>query len=87
MAELPDAKKWFTGFIDITRWLKDIGTLIRLVAILVIAYILLVGGIALWKKWIPKPKPPKPPITINDIYGDSKVEQGDKTSKFGIITF
>lgn len=41
--ELPDAGKWFGGFIDITRWIKDGGTLVRLVVILILGFLLYTG--------------------------------------------
>lgn len=89
--ELPDFGKWITGFIDVTRWIKDIGTLLRIVAIVGMAYVLLVGGIALWKRWIPVKKEPKPPITTGAITGGDKsklsISSGDRTNKFGILTF
>lgn len=42
--ELPDAKKWFTGFADVTRWIKDLGTLGRLLIIVIIFFLLVVGA-------------------------------------------
>ena len=87
--ELPNAGKWFNGFIDVTRWIKDIGTILRIIVIIVVAYILFVGAIALWKKWIPAPKK-KTPTTIESVNctnGKCEISSGDKTSKFGVITF
>ena len=80
--ELPDAKKWFTGFIDVTRWIKDIGTLIRVVIIIIVAYLLFVGGVAAWKWVMPKPKVPT--VSVLNNTGPCEVN-GDKKTKFGLI--
>ena len=82
MPELPDAKKWFTGFIDVTRYIKDIGTIIRAILIICIAYLLVVGGVSLWKRAMPKPKVPT--VTTLNNTGPCEVN-GDKKTKFGLI--
>lgn len=90
MAELPDAGKWFTGFFDVTRYIKDFGTILRAVLIVTVAYLLFVGGVAVWKKFIPSK--PKPVVhTIESITGgdNSKCDlsSGERVNKFGFITF
>ena len=79
MAELPDAKKWFSGFIDVTRYIKDAGTIIRMVVIVASCYALLIGGIALYKKWVP---PPKQKTTLGDVTGqNAKVDASTSNTK------
>jgi len=88
MPELPDAKKWFTGFFDITRWIKDGGILLRIVGILGVCYLLYVGGTALWRKMVP-PKPvPRIVETVNSTNGKVEVvneKKIEKKIKFGLI--
>jgi len=43
MAETVDWKKWFSGFFDPTRIIKDAGTLIRMVIILAICFFTYLG--------------------------------------------
>lgn len=89
MGEAFEWKKWFAGMVDITRIFKDVGTLIRMVVILCIAYLLFVGGVAIWKRWVPVKKP-SAPITATASFangGRCDVSSGDKTNKFGVITF
>ena len=81
MPELPDAKKWFTGFIDVTRWIKDGGTLIRLVLIAVIL-LLLVLGLKQVKGFFVRKQIP----VIESVSGGSvKVDTGEKKIKNGIF--
>ena len=82
--ELPDAKKWFTGFIDVTRYIKDFGTIIRFVLILCVAYLLVVGGTALWKRAMPKPKVPT--VSSVDCKGNCEISGDvDKRVKWGFV--
>jgi len=83
MAELPDAKRWFQGFIDVTRWIKDIGTIIRIIIVLAITYVLVIGGMALYKHWMPKPKTPTI-HHVETIEGKCEIMQ-DKQTKWGFI--
>ena len=81
MPELPDAKKWFTGFMDVTRWIKDGGTLIRLVLIAVIL-LLLVLGLKQVKGFFVRKQIP----VIESVSGGSvKVDTGEKKIKNGIF--
>ena len=83
--ETPDAKKWLVGFADVTRWIKDIGTLIRIVVIIAVCYLLFVGGMALWRRIVP----PKPPIraieSVNCAGGKCDIVTGDKRTNWGFI--
>lgn len=88
-----DWRKALYSFVDPVRVLKDAFTGIRIVLALVVAYVLFVGGVALWKKWIPQAKPPKPPVvqTLGNVTGGDKskldMSTGERTQKFGVITF
>ncbi len=57
--ELPDAKKWFTGFFDITRWIKDGGTLIRLLLIAAAIWLLALGAGRIKQLFFTPPAPPQ----------------------------
>jgi hypothetical protein len=85
MPELPDAKKWAFGFVDITRWIKDVGTLIRIVIIIAICYLLYVGGVAIWKRVVPIKEPQNSVETINCPGGKCEVTTGDKRTNWGFI--
>jgi hypothetical protein len=91
--EVWDWKKALYGFVDPVRVLKDAFTAIRLVIIVIICYLLFVGGVAIWKRWIPAKKEPKPPITqtTGNITGGDKskldMSTGERTTKWGVITF
>jgi hypothetical protein len=81
MPELPDAKKWFTGFFDVTRWIKDSGTLIRLILITIIV-IAVVFGLAQIKAMFNR----KPAHVIDTISGGTnKVITGDTKTKWGLL--
>jgi hypothetical protein len=83
MAELPDAKKWFTGFFDVTRWIKDGGTLIRLILICIII-IAIVFGLAQIRGMITRKKPIN---VIDSVCGNAtvKVTTGDQKIKNGLL--
>jgi hypothetical protein len=81
MAELPDAKKWFTGFIDVTRWIKDGGTLIRLVLIAFILFLLVIGIKQIKSLFIKKPTPVVETVTGGTV----KIDTGEKKNKFGLF--
>lgn len=83
MPELFDWKKWFSGMVDLTRWAKDFGTLIRLVGILILVFLIIAGGVGIWKRIMPK-QPQK--TTIGECTGNSKVDAStDKKMKWGLI--
>ena len=63
MPELPDAKKWFTGFIDVTRWIKDVGTLGRLLMIAAIFFLLVIGAGKARQLFFPRAQAPVPTIS------------------------
>lgn len=82
MAEVFEWKKWFSGMVDVTRILKDAGTLIRMVFIISVAYLLLVGGVSIWKRAMPKPKVP----TVQNVECKGNCEiSGDKKMKVGLL--
>ncbi len=81
MPELPDAKKWFTGFIDVTRWIKDGGTLVRLVLIAVILLLLVLGLKQIKGFFVRK----QIPVIETVTGGTVKVDTGEKKNKFGIF--
>lgn len=85
MGEAWDWKKAFLGLVDPTRWMKDMLTGVRLLMIVIVAYVLVVGGIALWKHWMPKKKLPVS-VQIDTVSGGT-VLNGDRNTKWGIITF
>lgn len=94
MANEPwDWGKAFTGLFDVTRFLKSCFMGLQILLAVVVCYVLFVGGVALWKKWIPQPKPVKPPVvtTIGTITGGNgskaDLSTGERTNKFGVITF
>ena len=87
-----DWRKALYGMVDPTRLLKDGFTLLRMVVIGIIAYLLFVGAVAIWKKWVPQPKPKLPVVTTTgNITGGDKckldLSSGEKEYKWGIITF
>ena len=88
-----DWRKALYGMVDPVRLLKDGFTLVRLAVIGIIAYLLFVGAVAIWKRFVPAPKPPKPPVvqTTGNITGGDRskldMSTGEKQTKFGIITF
>lgn len=81
MAELPDAKKWFTGFIDVTRWIKDGGTLIRLALIVVILFLLVIG-IKQVKGFFARKQIP---VVETVTGGTVKIDTGEKKIKNGLF--
>ena len=89
-----DWGKALNGLVDPVRFLKSAFMGLQVVICVVVCYILFVGGVALWKKWVPVPKPPKPAVvqpTNQTITGgaNSKADlsSGERTNKFGVITF
>lgn len=81
MAELPDAKKWFTGFIDVTRWIKDGGTLVRLVLIAVILFLLVIGIKQVKGFFVRK----QIPVVETVTGGSVKIDTGEKRIKNGLF--
>lgn len=84
MGELPDAKKWFGGFFDVTRYIKDLGTIFRMVLIIGVIYLVGIGGLAMYKRIAAKPAK----TTIGAVSG-GKVDastNGTKT-KIGVLNF
>ena len=81
MPELPDAKKWFTGFFDVTRWIKDGGTLIRLVLIVIILFLLVIGIKQVKGFFVKK----QTPVVETVTGGSVKIDTGEKKQKFGIF--
>jgi len=82
MPELPDAKKWFGGFFDVTRYIKDIGTILRVVLILFVAYLIVVGCVALWRRAMPQ-QPILP--TVETVNTETCDIAHKKAWKFGLI--
>lgn len=94
MANEPwDWGKALNGLVDPVRFLKSAFMGLQVLIVGVICYVLFVGGVALWKKWIPQAKPPKPPVvqTLGNVTGGDKAKldmsTGERTQKFGVITF
>lgn len=94
MANEPwDWGKALNGLVDPVRFLKSAFMGLQVLIVGLICYVCFVGGVALWKKWVPGPKPVKPPIvqTTGNITGGDKslcdLSTGDKQTKFGVITF
>lgn len=79
-----DGVKWIKGFFDLTRWTKDLATLLRILVWFIVAFALLVGTVKI-KNWLfPKDKP----VAQNTaITGDTnKVENvGTKNNKWGLL--
>ena len=86
MAETFSWGKWFGGFIDPTRILKDAGTLIRLALILAICIACYLGIKQVSVMWGKKPTPTS---SISGMTGGVVENVGTKTKtcKFGILNF
>ena len=81
MEEVFDWKKWFTGMFDITRWGKDIGTLIRLACITAIVIACCFGIPAVLGKINTMITPKKVQPTIGDVSGGKVVTDASVNSK------
>lgn len=81
MAELPDAKKWFTGFFDVTRYIKDLGTIFRMILILSVIYLVGIGGLAMYKRIVAK----KEKTTIGAVTGNVDASTCNTKTKIGLI--
>jgi hypothetical protein len=81
LAELPDAKKWFTGFFDVTRYIKDFGTILRMILILSLIYFIGMGGVAFYKRIISK----KEKTTIGQVQGNVDASTCNTKTKIGLI--
>lgn len=82
--ELPDAKKWWGGFTDVTRWVKDAGTWVRLIVISFALFALIMGATALWRIIVPK-KTDKP--AIGQVTGGTVDASNNKKIKVGLNLF
>jgi arginine exporter protein ArgO len=82
--ELPNAKKWFNGFFDVTRYIKDFGAMLRFVIIVGIIYLLILGSFVLYKKYTT----PKQKTTIGEVSG-GKIDAStcDTKTKIGVVNF
>lgn len=81
--ELPDAKKWFTGWIDVTRWIKDFGTLGRLLVIAIVFFLLAVGAGKVKQIFFSRSLPPLP--TISGGENNLDYSQQKTKNKIGIF--
>lgn len=85
MSELFSWSKWLGGFLDPTRFLKDAGTLLRLVIILGICLLCYLGLVEVRKIFV---KPISPPTsTVTGMSGGTIENSGSKSSvnKFGLL--
>ena len=82
--ELPNAKKWFGGFLDVTRYIKDFGAMLRFVIIGGIIYCLVLGSFIMYKKYTK----PLQKTTIGTVQG-GKIDAStcDTKTKVGVINF
>lgn len=85
MPELPDAKKWFTGFFDVTRWIKDGGTLIRLLIISLSIFLLALGAGKLKQLFYSRKLPQIPNITGGEnTFDNSQQKTKNKIGLFNL---
>ncbi len=80
--ELPNAGLWANGFIDITRWIKDSGTLIRLIVIIALGFLLWTGIKEITGLFKRKPMETNISNVTGKVYIDNTAE---KKTKFGLF--